>query len=670
MKKLFTCLLLSGLNYLNAQVVSFQESFTSAIPGTWTNTRVDNGTPITTGWSTQFAPIVATNQAFVQFGGAVYSCSAFNPANTAADRWLITPQQMNLPANSFLLFDVASTNNTKLENYEIRIATTNNLDSFKASPLNLLYVQTSESNMNLSTRIVDLSAWAGKNVYIAFRNIANNKFLLNIDNVKISTLLANDIQALGTNTHLFYNKDESPTFTLYMRNLSKNTLTSFKVNYSIDNGPAQSITESSGSFGPYAQFQYLFTGVSFSVAGTHNMKIWINTPNNVADENPVNDTIKFTYHVSKSGVAKKTLIEEFTGSWCGYCPEGAFSLNNIIKQGGGKNIGIAVHGGTTSTSSDRMIFAKGREIDTAYASGYPSFNANRYFFFEAGNTGISFSRTQLDGYVSDLSLLNTPAAVSIKNFAYDTTTRKATFDFETVFNDNFSGDFRPVVYVVEDSLKGSGSGWDQVNYYSDAAYPGVANNSPFPGDPDLDDLPSPIQGWYHRHVLRDVVTPVIGDAGVIPTTIVANTTYSKNYTVTLAAGVNPAQTHIVCAVQNNSASKAYRQILNSEEVKVMTKKANVAVNSIDNAIFNTIEINPNPVKDIAKVQFDLKNNVTLNVELFNIAGTKVLNVENGFFNSGIHTVGFDCSNLANGAYVLRTSDNLGNVENVKLVVNH
>lgn len=668
MKKLFTSLLLSGLYCLNAQVISFQENFASSIPGTWTNTRVDVGTPITSGWIASFAPIVATNQAFVAFGGAVYSCSAFNPANVAADRWLITPVQNNLPANSFLIFDVASTdpNGQKFENYEIRISTTNNIDSFKAGPLNLLYTQTAENNFSLTTRIVDLSAWAGKNVFIAFRNVANNKLLLNLDNVRISTLLANDIQALGTNTHLFYNKDDAPSFTLFMRNNSKNTLTSFKVNYSIDNGPAQSITENSGSFNPYAIFQYLFTGVPFSVSGTHLMKIWVNSPNTNADENPSNDTMKFTYHVAKSGVAKKTLIEEFTGAWCGYCPEGAFVLNDVIKQGNGKNIGIAIHGGTANTSSDRMIFSKGREIDTAYANGYPSFMANRYFFFEAQNTTMAFSRDQVTANVADLLTLNTPAAVSIKNFAYDTTTRKATFDFETVFNDNFTADFRPVVYVVEDSLKGSGSGWDQVNYFSGS---GTPNNNPFPGDPDLDDLPNPITGWYHRHVLRDIVTPVNGDAGVIPTTIVANTTYSKSYTVTLAANVNPTQTHIVCAVQNNSTSKAYRQVLNSEEIAVV-KKTSSAVRSIDNAIFNTIEINPNPVKDLAKVEFDLKNNVTLNVELFNIAGTKVMSIENGFFNSGTHTVGFDCSNLANGAYVLRSSDNLGNVENVKLVVNH
>ena len=37
---------------------------------------------------------------------------------------------------------------------------------------------------------------------------------------------------------------------------------------------------------------------------------------------------------------KKVLIEEFTGAWCGYCPDGAHRLENTINANNGNVIGV------------------------------------------------------------------------------------------------------------------------------------------------------------------------------------------------------------------------------------------------------------------------------------------------------------------------------------------
>ena len=42
---------------------------------------------------------------------------------------------------------------------------------------------------------------------------------------------------------------------------------------------------------------------------------------------------------------KKVLIEEFTGAWCGYCPDGAHRLEKIIDSNDGNVIGVSLHNG-------------------------------------------------------------------------------------------------------------------------------------------------------------------------------------------------------------------------------------------------------------------------------------------------------------------------------------
>lgn len=42
---------------------------------------------------------------------------------------------------------------------------------------------------------------------------------------------------------------------------------------------------------------------------------------------------------------KKVVLEEFTGEWCGWCPEGAKIMEDNIAANPGKVVGIAVHDG-------------------------------------------------------------------------------------------------------------------------------------------------------------------------------------------------------------------------------------------------------------------------------------------------------------------------------------
>ena len=64
---------------------------------------------------------------------------------------------------------------------------------------------------------------------------------------------------------------------------------------------------------------------------------------------------------------KKVLIEEFTGAWCGYCPDGAHRLENIINLNDGNVIGVSLHNG------DQMAVGHTDYLGSIYQNtGFPS----------------------------------------------------------------------------------------------------------------------------------------------------------------------------------------------------------------------------------------------------------------------------------------------------------
>jgi hypothetical protein len=662
MNKIFTILLLGFALSTNAQVISFQENFDAGMPGTWSQFRMDNNTPISTGWSATFAALISQNTAYMAFGKQLYSASVFTPPG-AADRWIVSPRQYNLPANSFLVVDLGSNDNALLETVEIRVSRT---DASGVAKFTNLIATSADLAPGLTTKIFSLAPFAGDSIHVAIRNVSNAKFLLSVDNFKIQTLPTNDLTYLGMNTHLVYNQDAQDVFKPVFRNTSKTALTNFNLNYSIDDAAA-TVTPITGiNVAPYGVVSGITIPYTLAAAGTHSIRVWSSSPNGAPDDVVANDSsFKYTFHIAPSGNAKKELVAEYTGAWCGWCPDGAHALLAAELTSPDDMIGVAFHGGGT----DAMRTTKADSICGAYATGYPSFDINRYNFFDDGETSVGFSRSNVTTHLFTAKELSAPASLVVKNFAYDTTSRVATFDFDTKFNAAYTGDFRYTVYIVEDSVKGAGSGWDQVNYYSDAG----ANASEFdptvPGFPDLDLLPATVLGWAHRHVMREIATSAWGNKALYPATVVKDQVYSKSFTYTLPAGRNPKKTNAVVFVSAYNANSGFRQVFNSEKTPLFqaAKKWGVAISNNDKV--NSAFLSSNVASTEVELTIDLASPSTLSVDLYNAIGEKVSNVRNGNFENGLTVMNLDLSNYSNGVYFIKISTQDGNaMENIRLVV--
>lgn len=190
--KLYTKLLFTALAIIlfiadsRAQLILL-EDFENGIPSTWMTRDLDGLTPFNTGGGDP----TFDGQQFTVGEGWFSREDPFNAGNGVAlshswyttlapsDDWLITPA-VTLTANVDLKWTAATYSVPAYrDGYEVLISTTDTaVASFNANPA--LFTTAAEAGGSYT---VNLSAYAGQTVYIAFRNNSLDKYMLSIDDV-------------------------------------------------------------------------------------------------------------------------------------------------------------------------------------------------------------------------------------------------------------------------------------------------------------------------------------------------------------------------------------------------------------------------------------------------------------------------------------------------------
>ncbi|MBX7077703.1 MAG: choice-of-anchor J domain-containing protein [Nannocystaceae bacterium] len=150
------------------------------VPG-WTLNDVDGHTPANQVAYVNAAWVVA-DQIEPGTNFAAYSTSYYTPAGQSDD-WLISPQ-FTPSATSTLSWDGMAPDMMYADGYEVRVSTaTTDPADFTA---NAALFSVDNEAQDFTNHMVDLSAYAGMPIYIAWRNVANDDFLLLIDNVQVT----------------------------------------------------------------------------------------------------------------------------------------------------------------------------------------------------------------------------------------------------------------------------------------------------------------------------------------------------------------------------------------------------------------------------------------------------------------------------------------------------
>lgn len=232
--------------------------------------------------------------------------------------------------------------------------------------------------------------------------------------------------------------------------------------------------------------------------------------------------------VATNGI-KFVLLEQVTSAKVMYAPDGVVFMNNII--GNRPNtIGIMHH--SAGGYSDGMTNAQ----STAFLSAFgvfavPTATIDRKKF--AGEAAIFTQRGQWDPYVA-AQLLTGPAFDITLTYSYNETNRQIQAKVHCKALSNLSGMYQTNLFIIEDSVTGTGSNYDQVNNYDNTS------GHPFFG------MGNPVTGYNHMNVVRHVLSGVYGQYLFVNPN--ANDTAGNNYTYTLPGGYNSSRVRLVATI--------------------------------------------------------------------------------------------------------------------------
>lgn len=199
--------------------------------------------------------------------------------------------------------------------------------------------------------------------------------------------------------------------------------------------------------------------------GTVPMEVKITKVNGEANEaaaNTANGTLNTISRIFKQNV----VVEEFTGTGCGYCPRGLAGMEMMAEKYPDNFIGVGIHQYNTG--------------DPMYNSNYASLN-----WSGAPNCVLNRNGQYIDPFYGSSNSITEDFEKAMDNIPMlevtvsgvwneDSTTVTATANVESLVSGQYNIDF----VLVADSVQGSSSSWRQANYF--ASYSAASlNNDPY-----------------------------------------------------------------------------------------------------------------------------------------------------------------------------------------------
>ena len=218
------------------------------------------------------------------------------------------------------------------------------------------------------------------------------------------------------------------------------------------------------------------------------------------------------------------VLEEATGTWCGWCARGIPALNLLNKIYGNNVITIAVHGGG---AGDPMIL----DNYQLNLSSYPSCMINRGEamdpYYGTDNQAFGISRE-----IEAMQRSYVPAGIEVEAEWADESQEAIKVKTTTTFVDNVNNaNYRIGYLLLSDELTGNTSEWAQSNYYSGSTVK----------DENLEELtnkPSKIQDAVYNHVPVAAWEPFSGIEGSVPATITKDVAMEHLYTLDITGNTH------------------------------------------------------------------------------------------------------------------------------------
>jgi hypothetical protein len=316
MKKIFAISIgISFFFYSTAQVCGgpalLSEDFTNGIPANWTILNLDGNTLYPSMINKGFTGQWQTRNHLAQ--PCVGDASYFSPPGYPDD-YLISPSVTLGNGYSCLSWKSCSTYLISPESYQVRISTTTPTVSGFNSHSALISV--SNDAADWTEHSVNLSAYAGQTVYIAFRHVGGS-FAMYADDVIISSAVSLDASVVSLGLAPVVSPN-TQVISGELANEGTTTINSLALNWNVNNGPVNSMSLPSLNILPFSNYQFSHS-INWmpSSNGTYTLKVWAENLNGVGDQYLANDTLEKIIFVNT--FPRKVLVEEFTQASCYPC---------------------------------------------------------------------------------------------------------------------------------------------------------------------------------------------------------------------------------------------------------------------------------------------------------------------------------------------------------------
>ena len=323
---------------------------------------------------------------------------------------------------------------------------------------------------------------------------------------------------------------------------------------------------------------------------------------------------------------KKIVIEEFTGIYCGYCPDGALKVTAILNKYPENSMSVGIHSSNQYSQPSQQ--SGHPDFRTAYGgglqslsglSGFPAAMLNRRVFDGMSQSGSSMAMNR-NYWMAAADMIigeseNSPVNIGLRS-TWNESTRELFIEAEVYYTAGEPNEDRLHIMLKEDNIIG----------YQGGA--GGGNN------------------YEHNHVLRSVPT---GNMGELISNTSQGSLFTKTYTFTVPAEWNILNCELMAFVTKATRTKTHTGV----EIPAMNGSTATGIKDIT-PVELKVSVYPNPVQGASRLQFATAENADVQVEVLNLIGETVLEPFKGpVVANRNYVIDLGSDNLNAGIYFVR-----------------
>lgn len=350
-------------------------------------------------------------------------------------------------------------------------------------------------------------------------------------------------------------------------NAGLDTVFSYIVHYRQAGKAIKSDTISGIVLPPFTKHSFLHKVPDTAFSSTKaSVSVWLEVQGDVIHDN---DTLSIDIRGANFIPKKRLVIEEGTGTWCAYCPQGWVYMNQVRDSAWDMSL-VSVHSG---------------DLDPMKLNGYDDYLSNLNWNYVPYFLVDRKRRVDPDSFFYVLNRQKNYFGFADIDFDY------ANYGNELIINAHvkpaidLEGDFRLVMIMTEDDIHGTGTEWEQLNRYAGgvAGPMGGFENKPYH---------VPASDMHYNFVARAIAPSPDGTKGLLPGKLLQGKDYTHSIKTILDSSWNKGRMRlIVMLIQNYDTT-----ILNSKQSLFYLNIPNTSMPSPDIVIY------PNPANDLAYIQ--------------------------------------------------------------------